>query len=61
VADSYAAQKGDDADVGVIGVAFFNERGFVPRWLDADAARRRRADPFPGSFAEPPGSAQHAW
>jgi hypothetical protein len=44
VAESYAARTGDDSNVGVIGVAFFAERG----------ARRLRATPFPGRFAEPP-------
>jgi hypothetical protein len=44
VAESYAARTGDDRNVGVIGVAFFAERG----------ARRVRATPFPGRFAAPP-------
>ncbi len=54
VKDSYAAQKGDDANVGVIAVAFFGERGWAPGWLDGEANRRHHADPFPGRFAEPP-------
>ncbi|HMF39714.1 MAG TPA: hypothetical protein VKQ32_03410 [Polyangia bacterium] len=37
VSESYAAAIGDDANVGVIGVAFFAER-------------RRDADPFPGGW-----------
>ena len=37
VSESYAAATGDDANVGVIGVAFFAER-------------RRDADPFPGGW-----------
>jgi hypothetical protein len=48
VADSYAARKGDDTNVGVVGVAFFAERGA------AGDGRRGRASPFPGSFAAPP-------
>jgi hypothetical protein len=57
VSESYAAQKGDDRNVGVIGVAFFGERGAPPAsWLgpDPETARRLGADPFPGRFAEPP-------
>jgi hypothetical protein len=54
VADSYAARTGDDANVGVIGVAFFAERGARAQWPDQEAARRHRADPFPGRFASPP-------
>jgi hypothetical protein len=54
VADSYAAQKGDDGDVGVIGVAFFAERGSGQAFLDGEARRRRAANPFPDGFAAPP-------
>jgi hypothetical protein len=55
VQDSYAVQKGDDANVGVIAVAFFGERDWpLPSWRDIEADRRHRADPFPGRFAEPP-------
>jgi hypothetical protein len=39
VSESYAAATGDATNVGVVGVAFFAERG---RW------RRGDADPFPG-------------
>jgi hypothetical protein len=56
VAGSYAAQKGSDRDVGVIGVAFFGEAGPpVSRfatppssdlWSDDEIARRRSATPF---------------
>jgi len=53
VADSYAAQKGDDSNVGVIGVAFFCERGARPPWFAGEAGRRLGADPFPGRFARP--------
>src|SRR5262249_49754709 len=32
VRDSYAARKGDDRNVGVIGVAFFQQAGSEPDW-----------------------------
>jgi hypothetical protein len=54
VSESYAALTGDDANVGVIGVALFGERGFRWPWFDEEAERRRRADPFPDRFALPP-------
>ena len=54
VSDSYAAETGDDSNVGIIGVALFAERGAVLPWLDHEAARRRGADAFPGRFAAPP-------
>lgn len=54
VDESYAARKGDDTNVGVIGVAFFAERGAPVFWPDRESARRLRASPFPGRFAEPP-------
>ena len=65
---SYAARTGRPADVGVIGMAVFNERASVPdpvdesdqessRAFDADAARRPMAPPTiassPGSLAAP--------
>lgn len=49
--DSYAGRTGRASNVGVVGVAFFRERG-APRW--DDTARRHAADPFPGRFADPP-------
>lgn len=49
--DSYADRKGDGRNIGVIGFAFFHERGGVP-WQELQ--RRDRADPFPNRFAEPP-------
>ena len=52
VKDSYAAQKGEDRNVGVIGVAFFAEAG--SRWSDFEVDRRHDADAFPGGFASPP-------
>jgi hypothetical protein len=54
VGESYAAQTGDDTNVGVIGVAFFAERGAPPFWRSDEAARRATADPFPDGFAHPP-------
>ncbi|MBK9031880.1 MAG: hypothetical protein IPL61_11230 [Myxococcales bacterium] len=46
VASSYAARTTGDANVGVIGVALFAERG--ARWTPAELERRDRAAPFPG-------------
>jgi hypothetical protein len=54
VSDSYAALKGDDRNVGVIGVAFFCEHGAAPPWLRGEAERRMSANPFPARFATPP-------
>jgi hypothetical protein len=45
VADSYAAATSGDANVGVIGVALFAERGAT--WTRAELGRRDQADPFP--------------
>jgi hypothetical protein len=61
VGDSYAAKVGDARDVGVIGIAFFGERGdhWSP-WTDDELRRRATATPFPGDappstrFASPP-------
>ena len=54
VEESYAAERGDDANVGVIGVAFFTERGAPIDEQQNEAARRTAANPFPDRFAEPP-------
>jgi hypothetical protein len=56
VQDSYAEKKhGDARNVGVIGVALFNEKGTNPAsWPIGDAQNRLNADPFPGKFATPP-------
>jgi hypothetical protein len=54
VSSSYAARTGSDRNVGVIGVAFFDERGSRDPWLERDSRRRHDADPFPGRFAPPP-------
>jgi len=53
VKESYAARKGNDRNVGVIGVAFFHERGSSLPWTERELERRNSANPFPG-FAEPP-------
>ncbi|MEX1367057.1 MAG: hypothetical protein AB1Z98_28275 [Nannocystaceae bacterium] len=49
--DSYAERTGQGRNIGVMGFAFFHERGGVP-W--AELQRRDSADPFPQRFAEPP-------
>ena len=55
VRGSYAAKKGDDRNVGVIGLAIFHERGFTMwPWDSREVERRRDADPFPNRFATPP-------
>jgi hypothetical protein len=56
VRGSYAGQKtGDTRNVGVIGFAFFHERGTNPFPFTQDEARlRQEANPFPGQFATPP-------
>jgi hypothetical protein len=54
VRNSYAGKKGDDRNVGVIGMAFFEERGATFPWTRDELERRERANPFPGGFAQPP-------
>lgn len=56
VRGSYAGQKtGDTRNVGVIGVALFNQMGENPvAWTPDEVQRRRDANPFPGQFATPP-------
>jgi hypothetical protein len=55
VRGSYSARSGQgDRNVGVIGVAFFNERGVTPVWTREEIERRHQADPFPGRYAVPP-------
>ncbi len=56
VKNSYAEQKhGESRNVGVIGVALFNEQGTSPAgWMLGDTQQRLNADPFPGKFATPP-------
>lgn len=55
VRDSYAAKRGNDRNVGVIGVAVFQERGSSWPWTERELERRDSADPFPGRFAPAPG------
>jgi hypothetical protein len=45
VAASYAARTSGDANVGVVGIAVFAEKGAV--WTPAELDRRDNADPFP--------------
>jgi len=54
VSDSYAGKKGEDRNVGVIGVALFEERGAAFPWTQQEVDRRHNADPFPGRFSTPP-------
>ena len=53
VRESYANEKyRNTRNVGVIGVAIFNERGTSP-WSSSEIQKRLKANPFPG-FATPP-------
>ncbi len=54
VSQSYAARTSGDRNVGVVGVAFFAERGSV--WTNDELRRRDTANPFPGDrdYARPP-------
>jgi hypothetical protein len=54
VKDSYAAKRGNDRNVGVIGVAVFQERGSSYPWTQRELERRDAADAFPGRFAPAP-------
>ena len=55
VRGSYSAQSGQgDRNVGVIGLALFQERGQYPRWNEGEVQRRHSADPFPQRYAQPP-------
>ena len=51
VEDSYAERRGKGRNIGVIGAAFFHERGGVA-WRDLHQGDQ--ADPFPKRFAPPP-------
>jgi hypothetical protein len=54
VRESYANEKyRSTRNVGVIGIAVFNERGTWP-WTDREINKRLKANPFPGGFATPP-------
>ena len=53
VSSSYAARTSGDANVGVVGIAVFAEKGAV--WTPAELNRRDQADPFPArGYATPP-------
>jgi hypothetical protein len=54
VSESYAERKGEGRNVGVIGVALFDEAGSAWPWTDQEVRRRHDADPFPGRYAQPP-------
>ncbi|MDI1437271.1 hypothetical protein [Polyangium sorediatum] len=57
VRGAYATKKsgGDSRNVGVIGFAFFHERGTNPfPWTNDEVNKRHDANPFPGQFATPP-------
>ena len=54
VRESYAQEKYHNTrNVGVIGVAVFNEKGTFP-WTDREVQKRLQANPFPNRFATPP-------
>lgn len=54
VRESYAQEKyRSSRNVGVIGVAIFQERGTFP-WTDREVQKRLKANPFPNHFATPP-------
>ncbi|MSP59709.1 MAG: hypothetical protein EXR72_05085 [Myxococcales bacterium] len=54
VAASYAERTGEGRNVGVIGVAFFDEQGAAP-WGEDEVLRRRAAEPFSDArFSHPP-------
>jgi hypothetical protein len=54
VRESYAAEKYHHTqNVGVVGVAVFNEFGTNP-WTGEEVRKRLNANPFPGRFATPP-------
>lgn len=59
VGRSYAASKGKARNVGVIGIAVFDERRphrpySHEGWPSQEGWRRQTADPFPGRYARPP-------
>lgn len=54
VRESYAQENyRDSRNVGVIGIAIFNEIGTYP-WTDREINKRLKANPFPNRFATPP-------
>jgi hypothetical protein len=54
VKDSYADRRGKGRNVGVVGVALFEEQGADWRWTPEEVNRRQTADPFPNHFAPAP-------
>lgn len=55
VGQSYSVEMGHgDANVGVVGVAFFEERGTKPVYTPEELRRREDANPFPGQYAPRP-------
>jgi hypothetical protein len=55
VQNSYSVAVGHgDKNIGVIGVAFFEEQGKTPAYPSDDARKREQANPFPGTYAPPP-------
>lgn len=52
VRNSYAARTGRGRNVGVVGVALFDEQGSA--WTVRELQRRDTANPFPGDYARPP-------
>jgi hypothetical protein len=54
VRESYAAEKyRNTRNVGVIGIALFNEVDSEP-WTDEEVRRRLKANSFPGRVTTPP-------
>jgi hypothetical protein len=49
VSQSYAGKTGSDRNVGVIGVAVFEEDGSNLGWTNSEIDKRHSANPFPGS------------
>lgn len=55
VRSSYSAQSGKgDRNVGVIGIAAFDERRAEPVYTERELELRDSADPFPARYARPP-------
>jgi hypothetical protein len=55
VEQSYSVATGQgDRNVGVIGVAFFHEKGKRPEYRSDDTVLRQNANPFPGTYSPRP-------
>jgi hypothetical protein len=55
VSQAYSVQMGHgDSNVGVIGVAAFEEKGTQPTYAPDEVTRRQQANPFPGPYAPRP-------